>query len=326
MKRILPLVSGIVSLGLMVSACGGDSKSGSERPPAPSPSISSTTPDEPDTTPSAPEIVEVIPEPIKLTADDLVTGMPTNKQMSMIQGFRFVENDNWVGGVDEGPQWANNAPLTKEQRSQLELGQVRRTKPEQCMLVSFLTGDGISQELSNQDAITAAAFSKRSNKYFKRNILSHWQTIALVLPPGQSTIWVDNIANLFMKCRKFTAIKKSGDIRRVDLTQYYPVGKTIYTSAQAYIIDTKLPQKDRTYFLIVEAIGDVYYHSTIIVFSNDKKTLARAAKAYNVLADNIAEVAQVTRGPVDFNDLVPFTPDPEAYIAPEIPLSSGARA
>ncbi len=94
MRRILPLVAGIVSLGLLVSACGGDSESGSESPPAPSPSISSITPGEPGATPSSPENIEVIPEPVVLTADDLVTGMPTNKQMSMIQGFRFVENDD----------------------------------------------------------------------------------------------------------------------------------------------------------------------------------------------------------------------------------------
>jgi len=84
MRRILPLVTVIVTLGLLVSACGGDSEAGSDRPPAPSPSISSTTPGEPETTPSAPEIVEVIPEPVRLTADDLVTGMPTNKAVCLL--------------------------------------------------------------------------------------------------------------------------------------------------------------------------------------------------------------------------------------------------
>jgi len=145
MSRILPLVAGIVSLGLLVSACGGDSESGSENPSASSPSSASTTPGETGATPSEPEIVEVVPEPVVLTADDLVTGMPTNKQMSMVQGFRFVENDDWVGEDDEGPEWANNAPLTKEQRSMLGLGQVRRVMPEQCMLVSMGAGNGLSQ-------------------------------------------------------------------------------------------------------------------------------------------------------------------------------------
>jgi len=327
MSRILPLVAGIVSLGLLVSACGGDSESGSENPSASSPSSASTTPGETGATPSEPEIVEVVPEPVVLTADDLVTGMPTNKQMSMVQGFRFVENDDWVGEDDEGPEWANNAPLTKEQRSMLGLGQVRRVMPEQCMLVSMGAGNGLSQELSNQDAITAAAYSYRANdyRYFKNNLVWAWQTVAYVLPPGQSTIWVDNISNLFMKCRKYTAIKKNGDIERVNLTENYPAGKTMYTSGQAYVMKYDSRQ-DRTILRMFEAIGDVIYFTKLTVFSSDKDTLARAAKAYNVLADNIAEVAQVTREPVDFNNLVPFTPDPEAYIAPEIPLSSGARA
>jgi hypothetical protein len=327
MKRILPFVAAVMSLGLLVSACSGDSESGSENSPAPIPSTSTTTPGEPETAPSVPEIVEMIPEPVKLTADDLVTGMPTNKQMSMIQGFRFVEEDTWVGG-GEGPEWANDAPLTKEQRSQLGLGKVRRTKPEQCMLVSSFEGFGISQELSNQDAITAAAYSKRLNdyQYLKSNLVGVWQSIAFVLPPGQSKIWADDTANLFIKCLKFTVVKNNGDIERVNSTAYYPAGKSIFTSAKAYVIVAKVSPQDRKYFQIVEAIGDVYYKTLIDVYSNEKKTLARAAKAYNVLADNIAEVAQVTREPVDFNKLVPFTPDPEAYVAPEIPLSSGARA
>lgn len=327
MKQSLPFVAAVMSLGLLVSACSGASESSSENSPAPSPSTATTTPGEPETTPSVPEFVEVIPEPVKLTADDLVTGMPTNKQMSMIQGFRFVEEDTWVGG-GEGPEWANDAPLTKEQRSQLRLGQVRRTNPDQCMLASSLEGYGISQELSNQEAITAAAYSKRLNnyRYVKRNSVATWQTVAFVLPPGQSNIWADNNANLFMKCLKFTVVKKNGDIERVNITEFHPPGKSVYTSAQAYVFVAKVSPQDRTYFQIVEAIGDVYYKTLIDVYSNEKDTLARASKAYNVLADNIAEVAQVARGPLDFNKLIPFTPDPKAYMAPEIPLSSGARA
>lgn len=326
--RVWPLIVALLCVALVASACGGGLGTSPDIDSSRSSSGLAPSPNDPTAVPSIPEAEEVVPDPVELTADDLVSGMPTNKQMSMIQGYRFEESDNWVDDDEEGPEWTNNAPLTKEQRFQLNLGKIRRTKPEQCMLVAFVTGDGISQELSNPDAITAAAYSKRANDYrsYKRNLVLDWTTVALVLKPGQATVWADNIANLFQKCRKFTAVKKNGDIERVDLTEYYPADKSTYASGQAYVIKAELnTPKPVSYLTVLESIGNVFYETSISLCSDEKATLARVSKAYNVLADNVAEAAQVTREDVNFNDLTPFVPDPDAYVAPNIPLSSGAR-
>lgn len=338
--RVRHYAVALTTTGLLLTACGGSTDtSGTEadRPTA-SDIAGETATSEPSVTPEAmpldepaadptPEL-ESIPTVIRLTADDLLDGMPTNKQMSTIQGRTFKELDNWVGGADEGPEWVNDAPLGKRQRNQIGLGSLRIVKPAVCTVVAAIDGEGRSAAQSNRDAITAAGYSKRQNDYFyyKPGNVYTWQTIALVLAPGQAQVWADDFANTRMRCTKYTVVSANGDIERITVGKYFPKGKTMFTSGSVYVevadlnAENGLPYFDGT---LVEAIGDVLYTTEVLFWFDDPKQLAKASKAYNKLADNLATASGVTREPVDLNNLTPFKGDPTKYTPPAEPLSAG---
>ena len=334
---LIKITAGLTVSALLVAGCSGSTESQEPVAPAMTSADSSQSPSAgqtpssaatPSPSASTTPTTEPTSSPVVITGDDLLVGLPTNKQMSVIQGATFKESDNWVGGGDAGPQWVNTAPLSKKQRSQLLLGQARKVKPSECTLVAFVDGYGLTANLSNRDAIMAAAYSKRANDVrYKSGYISSWVTTALVLAPGQAEVWADDIGNTRMRCTKYTVIDRDGDIERVPLGEAFPKGKSVFRSGDAYIARVNLDvSQPYTWLTVVEPIGSIFYSTRMLMWTESTKQLARASKAYNKLANNLAEVAGVEREAVDFNNLVPYKPDPSVYVEPVEPLSSGSRA
>lgn len=334
--RLMITLVGAASLLLAACGQGSGEPTAASSPPAP-PSTGTPTPEAssaaPEPTTSSDTESEPTDEPtpsvIRLTGDELLEGLPTNRQLSTVQGRTFKENDTWVGGADAGPQWVNDAPLTKKQRSHLALGGVRKVKPQECTVVAFSDGWGLPSALANRDAISAAAYSKRVNdyQYYRAGNVYLWMTVALVLAPGQAQVWAEDWANTRMKCTKYTVIDRDGDVERVSLGGNYPKGKSMFTSGDAYIANppVKGAAGPFTSMTIIEAIGDTYYETYLRLAFTNTKQMATVTKAYNKLANNLAKASGVTRDSVDLSDLTPFKGDPKAYIAPTEPLSAGSR-
>jgi hypothetical protein len=272
------------------------------------------------------------PTSVVITGDDLLFALPTNKQMSKVQGYRFVENTRWVEGDSAGPQWVRTSPLTKKQRKQLGLGAVRKVKPSYCEVVaSFGDWWGPSSEFSSAEYIKAAGYSFRANanRYYKNNKVSAWFTIALVLPPGQAQLAVDDLVATREACRKYTVVTRDGDIERVDRTRNLVKGKTVFLTGDAVVMPTRLTgngPSGQVLYRIVEAIGDVFYLTNIQLNSSNEGVLSRASGVYNVLADNVAEVARVSRPPMDLNTLTKLTGDPDRYVPLSPAIDSGSVA
>lgn len=267
-----------------------------------------------------------------VTGDDLLMGLPTNKQMSKIQGYRFVENDNWVDGDDAGPQWVRTAPLTRKQRKQLALGALRKVKPARCEVVaSFGDWWGVPTEFATRDYIKAAGYSFRANdyQYYKANKMSRWYTVALVLPTGQAQQVVDDLIATREACRKYTIVTRDGDLERVNNTANLVKGKTSYRSGNAFVTNVRLlgnGPSGQVEMILSEAIGDILYITDVTLNSSGKGILGRTSYVYNKLADNLAEVAGVTRPAVDLNRLAKVKGDPDQYVPLTPNVASGAIA
>ena len=306
------------------SAAPGSGDGGSAEDPSPSASSTATPEPTPTPTPTAP--------PVVVTGDDLLVGLPTNKQMSKVQGYRFIESDNWVDGSNAGPQWVRTAPLTKKQRRELALGALRKVKPARCDVVaSFGDWWGIPAELSTRDYVTAAGYSFRANdyQYYKANKMNRWYTVALVLPPGQAQLIVDDMLATREACRKYTVVTRDGDLERVNNSDVLIKGKTTYRTGDALVTRVRLTGNGpagQVRYIVSEAIGDIYYLTDLNLNSSGKGILGRASEVYNKLADNLARVSGVTREPLDLNDLQKATGDPADYVPLTPAVGSGAVA
>lgn len=324
----------LIAVGLFVAgalgACASDSDTdiavaGAE------PTVQDSAPEPEETVPEPPS-PEPTPEPtpssFRLTADQLVSGLPSNRQMSKIQGYKFKESDDWVGDADEGPEWSNSAPLTKKQKKQMRFGNVASVRPENCVLNAGFHGYGWPVKLSNSDVMKAVAFSARDNDnpFYGKDKVRRWETVAYVLPPGEAQLWADDIANMTYKCRKYSYRDSEGNLERVNLRRLYPKGESIFMSGSAYVLIADPDTGGNPVFFasMWEPLGDTLYITYVTLYTGDESVIGRASDVYNVLADNLADEAGVEREPVDLNGLTPFTPNPELFVGPSVGVKPGS--
>jgi len=303
---------------MVLAACTGQSSENAALPSV-TPSASASAPSEtPSTEPSVIPEPGVSPTPSPITADDLVMALPTNKQMSKIQGFKFKENTSWTYGKGEGPQWINNTPLTNSQKNMIRLGAYRTVKPEKCTASALGWGYGVPQRWATPAYISAVGYSNRANddqSYSKKNTLLQWSTVIYMMPSGEGNIWIDNIANLWDTCKKLTLIKKNGEIQKENLAETLAITTQKKGGAVNVIMLTPSESKNQNKQTlgITEAVGNALYYTTFTIIRSEADALRRASDVYNVLADNLAEVQGITREPVDLLKLEKVTPNPGAY-------------
>jgi len=310
---------------MVLAACTGQSGENAALPSV-TPSASASAPSEtPSTEPSVTPEASVSPSPTRITADDLIVALPTNKQMSKIQGFKFKESSSWESGKNEGPQWINNAPLTKSQKNMARLGTYRTVKPDKCTASALSFGYGVPQRWATPAYISAVGYSLRVNddrSFSKQNTLKQWTTAIYMMPLGEGNIWIDNIANLWETCKKMTLVKRNGDIEKEDLVEFLSDTTREKSGAANVVMFTSSKSKkinNSQLVGITEAIGNALTYTAFSIIRSDADALGRASDVYNVLADNLAEVQGVTREPIDLLKLEKSTPDPDAYMPIPVP-------
>ena len=119
----------------------------------------------------------------ELTADDLIDGFVSVKQLTKVQGFPFKEESGF-------PIWTQSVPLDEEHASQISFGYNRATKPAVWGAVSDIAATGFLMDQANTPLITAAAFSNSVNTYqYFRDQVFVWQTIAYLMEDGMAARW-----------------------------------------------------------------------------------------------------------------------------------------
>ena len=313
----------LAGASLALAACGGATTQPTSM--TTSASAAAVAPEASTPSPSPTPTPSILP----ITSDDLVDALPTNPMLSKVQGFTFEESKNWVGDGDEGPEWAADAPLTKEQKQQVHLGDLRRVKPDKCEAKAAFNQYGWMTAWSTGDYVKAAVYAKKLNawKYFKNGQLEGWQTQAFVMPEGAAQTWTRNLAATVDECDKYTTIASNGDIEKVNEPSLYKDGKVEWHNFGA-AVDRRLSSTSGSRAQVVhsvwEPIGNILYMTQVSIFSDDEKQWARASALYNRLADSLAKTQAVERQPVDLNGGTPLIPDPANYAPPTGPSNSQA--
>ena len=317
----LTMAAMLAAASLALAACGGattqpiSTASNSSAPTAPA---------------VAPEAYTPTPTPsiLPITSDDLVDALPTNPMLSRVQGFTFNENKNWEGGDDEGPEWAADAPLTKEQKRQTLLGKLRRVKPDKCEAFLALANEGWTTAWATGNYFKAVAYAKKSNslQVWRDNKVDTWGTTAFVMPEGAPQAWTRNLAATVDECNKFTAISTNGDISKVNWPAAWKNWEVEWLESGAAISFRGLLRGSRRGVIHSrwEPIGNVLYDTRISVLSDDAEQWARASALYNRLADSVAKAQGVEREAVDLREGTSLIPNPSEYAPPAGPSNSQA--
>jgi hypothetical protein len=313
----------LAGASLALAACGGATTQPTSM--TPSASAAAVAPEASTPTPSPTPTPSILP----ITSDDLVDALPTNPMLSKVQGFTFKENKNWVDGGDEGPEWAADAPLTKEQKQNVTLGGLRRVKPDKCEARAAFNFHGWMTAWSTGDYVKAAVYAKKftSLKYFKNGLLESWQTVAFVMPVGAAQTWTRNLAATVDECDKYTTIASNGDIEKVNEPSLYKdVNPEWLEFGTAVDLRQSQTSGSRVWaiHMVWEPIGNILYMTQVVMYSDDAKQWARASALYNRLADSLAKAQAVERQPVDLNGGTPLIPDPAEYAPPAGPINSQA--
>jgi hypothetical protein len=244
--------------------------------------------------------------------------------MSKVQGWRWVEEKDWVEGGDEGPQWVNDAPLTRKQKQQLRMGTIRAIKPARCEPTALLDGGPVTSQWSKPDYLQAAGYSKRvleltSNNVLRDNLVFSWSALARVLPPGAAEQWVTNAINMIPRCRTYTQISADGDIAKNRF-----IGQRFYSTGDAYLVwnDSKTAAGTLRMLTFAEPIGNVLYTTTTFLSRPTKAGVNRVFEVYNVLAGNVAEAQGITREAADVDGMTRFRPSPDRFKPLTPPASS----
>jgi hypothetical protein len=249
--------------------------------------------------------------------------------LSKVQGFTFKENKNWVEGGDEGPEWVADAPLTKEQKREVGLGDLRRVKPDKCEASASLFGYGWTTAWATGNYFKAVAYAKKANSLrgWRDNEVDTWGTTAFVMPEGVPQAWTRNLAATVDECKKFTSISANGDIKKVNLTttrKDIEVEWLESGAAVSYRDTLKSGSRRGVTHYLWEPIGNVLYGTSLNIWSDDAKQWARASALYNRLADSVAKAQGVEREPVDLREGTPLVPNPAEYAPPPGPSNSQA--
>jgi hypothetical protein len=316
----------LAAASLALAACGGATTqpaitaSNSLAPTAPAVAPEASTP-----TPSPTPTPSILP----ITSDDLVDALPTNPMLTKVQGFTFKENKNWEGGDDEGPEWAADAPLTKEQKRQTQLGALRRVKPDKCEPRAAFSSYGWTAMWSTGDYFKAVAYTNKANssRAWKDGSVFDWVTTVNVMPEGVPQMWVRNVAATADECKKFTTIASDGDLNKVNLSVDRAGVKREWIESGAAVLGRSAigTEGGRAISLYLwEPIGIVLYESAISILSDDAKQWARASTLYNRLADTLAKAQGVERELVDLLGGTALIPNPAEYAPPASPSNSQA--
>ena len=327
-----------VTLSLVVIVATGCSSGGATArvaseaaaPVSAAPSAAGTTPST--SVPTAPAVApdaspspNLTPSILPITSDDLIDALPTNPMLSKVQGFTFKESKNWVGGGDQGPEWVADAPLTKEQLSDVNLGTLRRVKPDKCESMVAFFQYGWTDAWASGGYFAAVGFTNKVNSlsFWKDSEVSDWGTQAFVMPEGAPQAWTRNLSSTVDECDKFTTVASNGDLERVNLTALPDGWTEAWQESGGAVIDRKMAKiGSRSGILqhIWEPIGNVLYSTTMTIGSDEAKQWARTSALYNRLADSLAKAQGVEREPVDLREGTPLIPHPAEYAPPTGPV------
>lgn len=329
----LVFTTGVVMVSaLALVACQGDpGAQTTEASAAPSPSdsapgVSAETENRP-ASPSPDPTVTPNPEPtvIEIRADDLVSALPTNKQMSKIQGFKFKENTNWANEADEGPQWVSATPLSQRQSDQILLGTFRSVQPKRCAPLGVIEAWGIPARWATPDTVQAVGYSKRLNseRALKENLMLEWNQVIYVMDEGRAQEFSENARNLWSKCATVRSIGPEGDIVVNDHRAIAEITES-FTSGNAFVTtrtDKWRASNNAEVFVVLEAVGRALVASLIVLVLPDEDGIARAGEVLNNLSNRLAVLQDIERSPVDLLNLVPFTPQPNGVAPPSPPAN-----
>lgn len=278
---------------------------------APTPSVD---PSQSTNVPSPSPSTEDLALPVRqIDADDLVTGLPTPRQLSQVQGSPWKEVSTFnINGIESPlPQWANNAPLTQKQRSMAYYEQPRAVLPERCAATAFITSTSLIPPWTKANYTHAVAVSVRVNQLrFEpsgRNKVMLWATFAYAMPPGAAYEWASNGMNMIERCKEFRVVSRQGNVsnRTVELVKSA-------RSAEAWIqVSPSGTYSDGLVrYRIMEPIGNVLYIVDLYMSNPDQAAIQRAGKLYNSLAGGLADIQGVVRNDIDLRSTDRFRPNP----------------
>lgn len=324
-------ITSFVASGLLLAGCAGATDEPSAALPTLANSVT-TTPETGDETPDPSTSTETPSEPTPaptpagpqpITSDDLIDVLPRPGQMSNVQDGKFVRSLD--GFPDEpGADWAADAPLTKKQRDQINLGDLRKTKPAVCQYVAFLDAGWTADEWAGQDYVTAAAQSWMAqdlnlSNFRRNNQISEFTTRIYVMPPGEAETWLANAVNTLRKCARYKQVDAKGKITNVTT----PSG-TIKRSGATYVWEHDFSASGiRVRFADTwEAVGNALLVTRLSMWNPSPAGVERGAKVFNNIADKLAKAQGITREPLDLEDLTKVKQDPTLVKSPSIPASA----